>query len=83
MDPHAAYARIRQYYSRLNTVFPLTENQLNVHLADAELIEVTYETRNGAQKRLFTKKSSLSNRKRMQVIDLERAMAYLEENGNN
>lgn len=83
VDPHAAYAKIRQYYSRLNTVFPLSENQLNVHLADAELIEVTYESRNDAQKRLFTKKSSLPNRKRMMVIDLERAMAYLEENGNN
>lgn len=83
VDPHAAYAKIRQYYSRLNTIFPLSENQLNVHLADAELIAVTYESRNGAQKRLFTKKSSLPSRKRMMVIDLERAMAYLEENGNN
>lgn len=83
VDSHAAYARIRQYYSRLNTVFPLTENQLNVHLADADLIEVTYESRNGTQKRLFTKKSSLPSRKRMMVIDIERTMAYLEENGNN
>ena len=83
VDPHGTYAKIRQYHSRLNTLFPLSEKQLNVHLADAEVIAVSYENRDSGTKKLYTKKSSLPNRKRMMVLDIERAMSYLEENGNN
>ena len=71
------------YHSKLNTIFPLSEKQLNTHLADAELIEVSYENRDSGTKKLYTKKSSLPNRKRMMVIDIERAQAYMEENSNN
>ena len=63
--------------------FPLKEQQLAIHLADAELIEVTYEDRDGRSRRHYTQKSSLPNRKRMQVIDLERAGTYYEENSNH
>ena len=83
IDPHGTYAKVRQYHSKLNTIFPLSEKQLNTHLADAELIAVSHENRDGGTKKLHTKKSSLPNRKRMMVIDLERAQAYIEENGNN
>lgn len=83
IDGKAVYAKVRYYYAKLNTTFPLSETQMAVHLGDAGLISITYETRNGSQKKLYSRKSSLPSRKRMQVIDLERAMAYLEENGNN
>lgn len=83
VDPHGTYAKVRQYHSRLNTLFPLSEKQLNVHLADAEVIAVSYENRDSGTKKLYTKKSSLPNRKRMMVLDIERAMSYVEENGNN
>ena len=83
VDPHSTYAKVRHYHSKLNTIFPLSEKQLNTHLADAELIEVSYENRDSGTKKLYTKKSSLPNRKRMMVIDIERAQAYMEENSNN
>ena len=47
------------------------------------MIAVSYENRDSGTKKLYTKKSSLPNRKRMMVLDIERAMSYLEENGNN
>lgn len=34
VDPHGTYAKIRQYHSRLNTLFPLSEKQLAIHLSD-------------------------------------------------
>ena len=83
VDPHGTYAKVRQYHSKLNTIFPLSEKQLNTHLADAELIAVSHENRDSGTKKLYTKKSSLPNRRRMMVIDLERAQSYIEENGNN
>ena len=81
IDGKAVYAKVRYYYAKLNTTLPLSEIQMAVHLGDAGLISITYETRNGTQKKLYSRKSSLPSRKRMQVIDLERAMAYIEENG--
>lgn len=81
IDGKAVYAKVRYYYAKLNTTLPLSEIQMAVHLGDAGLISITYETRNGTQKKLYSRKSSLPSRKRMQVIDLDRAMAYIEENG--
>ena len=83
LDYSEIYAKVTRYYSRLNVTFPLKEQQLAVHLGDADLIEITHEKRNGTQKRLFTRKSSLPGRKRMQVLHLDRAQSYLEENANN
>ena len=72
-----------KYKNICRTLFPLSAKQLNVHLADAEVIAVSYENRDSGTKKLYTKKSSLPNRKRMMVLDIERVMSYLEENGNN
>lgn len=84
MDADAVYAKVTKYYNRLNITFPLQERQLAVHLADAQLIDVATETRkDGSTKRLYRRKSSLSSRKTMQVLHLDRAMAYLEENSNH
>ena len=83
VDPHSTYAKVRHYHSKLNTIFPLSEKQLNTHLGDAGLIAVSHENRDSGTKKLYTKKSSLPSRKRMMVIDIERAQAYIEENGNN
>lgn len=83
VDYNEVYAKVTRYYNRLNVTFPLKEQQLAIHLADAELIEVTYGDRDGRSRRHYTQKSSLPNRKRMQVLHLDRAQSYLEENGNN
>ena len=83
-DADTVYAKVTKHYSRLNITFPLQERQLAVHLSDAQLIDVATETRkDGSTKRLYRRKSSLPSRKAMQVLHLDRAMAYLEENGNN
>lgn len=84
LDADTIYAKVTKHYSRLNITFPLQERQLAVHLSDAQLIDVATETRkDGSTKRLYRRKSSLPSRKAMQVLHLDRAMAYLEENGNN
>lgn len=84
LDADTVYAKVTKHYSRLNITFPLQERQLAVHLSDAQLIDVATETRkDGSTKRLYRRKSSLPSRKAMQVLHLDRAMAYLEENGNN
>ena len=83
VDQNTIYAKVRQYYNRLNIVFPLSEKLLRTPLADAEVIKSRYENRKGTPQRLCTHKSSLPSRKPMIVIDLDRAQAYLEENGNN
>ena len=83
VDYNEVYAKVTRYYNRLNVTFPLKEQQLAIHLADAELIEVTYEDRDGRSRRHYTQKSSLPTRKRMQVLHLDRAQSYLEENANN
>lgn len=83
IDPHTVYAKVLQYYHRLNIVFPLSEKLLTTHLADAEVIKIRYENRSGTPQRFCTHKSSLPSRKYMMVVDLDRAQTYLEENGNN
>lgn len=82
MDADAVYAKVVKYYSRLNITFPLQERQLAVHLSDAQLIDIEPRQK-GSSKHNYRRKSSLPNRKRMQVLHLDRAMVYLEENGNN
>jgi hypothetical protein len=84
LDTDAVYAKVTKYYSKMGITFPLKERQLAVHLADSQLIEVYPETRqDGSIKKHYRRKSSLSSRKAMQVLHLDLATTYLEENGNN
>lgn len=84
LDTDAVYAKVTKYYSKMGITFPLKERQLAVHLADSQLIEVYPETRqDGSIKKHYRRKSSLSSRKVMQVLHLDLATTYLEENGNN
>ena len=82
LDADIIFAKVTKYYSRLNITFPLQERQLAVHLSDAQLIDIEPRQK-GSSKHNYRRKSSLPNRKRMQVLHLDRAMVYLEENGNN
>lgn len=84
LDADIIFAKVTKYYSRLNIVFPLGERQLATHLADCGIIYSTVGSReNGGTKRMFRHKSSTLSRKPMHTLFLDRARAYLEENGNN
>lgn len=84
LDADIIFAKVTKYYSRLNVVFPLGERQLATHLADCGIIYSTVGSReNGGTKRMFRHKSSTLSRKPMHTLFLDRARAYLEENGNN
>ena len=84
LDADIIFAKVTKYYSRLNIVFPLGERQLATHLADSGIINASVVPReNGGTKRKFRHKSSTPSRKPMQILHLNLAEAYLEENGNN
>lgn len=72
------YAKVRRYWQRFDTLFPLSLEKTSEHLADAGLIEVNYETRGEGTKRLFIKKSSLPSRPRLMVLNAVLARQYLE-----
>lgn len=79
------YRKMRRYYQSFDQIFPLTVEQTSVHLADADLIEVTYGTRDNGSgtKRLFVKRSGLPSRPRMMVLRVEQARKYLERESNS
>lgn len=81
VEPHSIFSKIHQHLSRSGRELPMAEAQMGFHLAGAELIEVSYESCNGGQKVLFTKKAGLPGRPRMMVLNIERVIMYLKENG--
>lgn len=84
LDADIIYAKVTKYYSRMNIVYPHTERQLAIQLADSGIMDASVVAReNGGTKRMFRRKSSTPSRKPMQVLHLDLAQAYLEENGNN
>ena len=84
LDADIIFVKVTKYYIRMNIVLPLGERQLAIHLADSGLIDASVVPReNGGTKRMFRRKSSTPSRKPMQVLHLDHAMSYLEENGNN
>lgn len=72
------HAKVKKYWQRFDVLFPLSPEKTAEHLADAGLIEVSYETRDGGTKRLFSKKSSLPSRPRLMVLNAVLARQYLE-----
>lgn len=81
VEPHSIFSKIRQHLNRAGRELPLTEEQMGFQLVMAELLEVAYESCDGGQKVLFTKKAALPGRPRMMVLNIERVITYLKENG--
>lgn len=76
------FNKVRQYWQRVGALFPLSFEKINEHLDSAGLIRVSYEKREGGQKKNYTIKSSLPNRSRLVVLNNQLARQYLEKEGN-
>lgn len=82
MKSPEVYGKIRRFYQRVDQVFPLTESQTCQHLANSDLIEVTFEKNGDRVKKLYTKKTSLPGRPRMLVLDMDQLEHYRENEMN-
>lgn len=81
--PHEAFSQVRQFWKEQGTLFPLKEDKTHALLAQAGLIETAQERRKGKMRVLYGIRSTLEGRPRMLVLRVERARAYIEENGSN
>ncbi len=72
------YRLVVQHWGGIGITFPLSITKVNEALDDQGLIGISYQVSDGAEKKLYSRRSSLEGRPHMMVLYVSKAQSYLQ-----